>query len=61
MAAAPKPSPFDLWQQAGGDGEHYRDLLREHGLVLRPGDEGYDEAARNLPCGWPGNREGLTP
>ena len=54
-----RPSMFELWQQAGGDGDRYRELLREYGYILRPGDEGYEEAPRNLPCGWPGER--LTP
>jgi hypothetical protein len=51
---AEHPSPHQLWEQAGGNGQRYRQLLREHGLLLRPGDEGYDEAPKTLPCGWPG-------
>jgi hypothetical protein len=43
-----------LWEQAGEDPAEYRRLLREHGLLLSPGDDGYDEAEANLPCGWPG-------
>jgi|HubBroStandDraft_2_1064218.scaffolds.fasta_scaffold165477_2 hypothetical protein len=59
--AGSKPSPYALWLQAGGgtpscDRQRYRDLLSEHGALLSPGDEGYDDAPRNLPCGWPGNR-----
>ena len=42
-----------LWYQAEGDPERYRELMLEHGLLLRPGDEGYEDASRNLPCGWP--------
>lgn len=49
-----KPSPFDLWRQAEGAGARYRDLLAEHGMLLNPGDEGFEQASRNLPCGWPG-------
>lgn len=51
------PSPYDLWVQAGEDGDRYRQLLREHGHLLSPGDEGYGEGSRNLPCGWPGREE----
>jgi hypothetical protein len=55
------PSPAQLWREAGGgtedfDPERYKQLLRQHGHLLRPGDDGYDEAGRDLPCGWPGNR-----
>lgn len=49
-----EPSPLDLWRQANGDGDRYRELLREHGMLLSAGDEGYEEARRNLACGWPG-------
>ncbi len=56
MTETAKPGPFELWQQAGGDGARYRELMREHGHLLSPGDEGYDETSRNLPCGWPGKR-----
>jgi hypothetical protein len=56
MTGTARPSPMKLWQEAGGDGERYRELMRQHGHLLSPGDEGYDETSRNLPCGWPGNR-----
>lgn len=48
---ADKPSPYNLWKQARGDPERYRQLLREHGLLIdrQPGNDG------NLLCGWPGN------
>ena len=49
-----KPSPAELWNQAGGDAQRYRDLMVEYGHLLRPGDEGYGEGSRNLACGWPG-------
>lgn len=39
-----RPSPFELWQQAGGDAEEYRRLLREHGHLV-PGKP------EPLPCG----------
>src|SRR5579872_1838085 len=57
-------SPDELWRQAGGgtdsyDRDRYLDLLREHGHLLSPGDEGYDHAAPDLPCGWP-HRGGNT-
>jgi hypothetical protein len=55
--AVPVPSPFELWQQAAADPERYRELLHQHGLILEPGDDGYDDAPRNLPCGWPGRSE----
>ena len=53
-----RPGPMELWHQAGGgtpdyDRDRYLSLLREHGHLLSPGDEGYGEAPRNLPCGWP--------
>lgn len=51
---APEPSPHELWAEAGEDPERYRDLMRQHGLILAPGDEGYEDAPRSLPCGWPG-------
>ncbi len=59
---AERPSPYALWVEAGGstkefDPSRYRELLREYGDLLKPGDEGYDETARNLPCGWPGRDE----
>lgn len=45
------PSPSELWQAAGGDGERYRALMLEHGYLipLKPG-----EKREPLPCGWPG-------
>jgi hypothetical protein len=59
--ASRKSSAYDLWVQAGGgtpsyDRQRYLDLLSEHGALLSPGDDGYDDAPRNLPCGWPGSR-----
>jgi len=50
---------YDLWVQAGGgtegyDERKYLDLLHEHGLLLEPGDVGYEQGKRNLDCGWPG-------
>ena len=53
MAEATRPSPFELWQQADGDAEEYRRLMREHGHLV-PGPP------RPLPCGWPGNRVTAT-
>lgn len=49
-----RPSPVELWHQAAGNGARYRELMREHGHLLAPGDEGYDQASKTLPCGWPG-------
>jgi hypothetical protein len=54
------PGPAQLWDQAGGDPERYRQLMREAGYLLAPGDEGYDEAPVNLPCGWPHRPERTT-
>jgi len=59
-------SPGQLWEQAGGNPDEYRRLLREHGHILRPGDVGYDpDAPRTLPCGWSpdkaSEREGEQP
>jgi hypothetical protein len=51
------PSPRELWVQSAGNGDRYRELLREHGHVLWPGGTGYAEGSRNLPCGWPGKSE----
>lgn len=51
MAADTRPSPGELWAQAGGDGTRYRALLREHGHLV-PLKSG--ETAEPLPCGWPG-------
>lgn len=50
-----RPSPVDLWRQAGGgtptySADGYRRLLREHGLLV-------DGPAEPLPCGWmPGGK-----
>lgn len=55
--AKEEPSPYQLWVEANEDGERYRELLREHGYLLSPGDEGYEEASPNLPCGWPHRKE----
>jgi hypothetical protein len=44
--------------QSAGNGDRYRELLREHGHVLWPGGEGYEEGSVNLPCGWPGPQPG---
>ncbi len=52
--SADRPSPGILWHQAGGDSARYRELMREHGHILAPGDEGYEQASRTLPCGYPG-------
>lgn len=53
MAALPAdpPTPYRLWVQAMEDypidrrqrGNRYRSLMREHGLLLAPGDEGYED------------------
>lgn len=48
MAEA-RPSPFELWQQADGNAEEYRRLMRHHGHLV-PGKP------EPLPCGWPGRR-----
>lgn len=62
-----RPGPYELlWRQAGGgtkdyDPGRYGDLMHEHGYLLRPGDEGYEEAPRNLPCGWPHRPEAGDP
>jgi hypothetical protein len=59
---AKPPAPHELWQQAGGDPETYRGLMRQHGHLLAPGDEGYEDGGRNLSCGWPHRGEsGETP
>lgn len=55
MAEQTRPTPEELWRQAGGgtpgyDRDRYRALLREHGhlIPLAPG-----ETPQPLPCGWP--------
>lgn len=50
--SADRPSPGILWHQAKGDAARYRELMREHGHILLPGDEGYEQASATLPCGW---------
>ena len=50
---AKRPDAYELWVQSGENPERYRELLREHGYLLSPGDDGYEDAPRNLPCGWP--------
>lgn len=49
---AEHPSPGELYEQADGDRERYRELMFEHGYLipLKPG-----EKPEPLPCGWPGN------
>ena len=56
---AKRPDAYELWVQSGENPERYRELLREHGYLLSPGDDGYEDAPRNLPCGWPGKRRTL--
>jgi hypothetical protein len=52
-AATERPSPAELFEKSGGNRDLYRDLLHQHGHLLAPGDEGYDESAEQLPpCGW---------
>jgi hypothetical protein len=50
VAEVRRLSPFELWQQAGGDPQDYRQLMREHGHLV-PG------TPQPLPCGWPGGSE----
>ncbi|HZR50167.1 MAG TPA: hypothetical protein VFB06_11665 [Streptosporangiaceae bacterium] len=50
---AARPSPHELWERAGGDPVRYRELMYEHGHLLKPGDDGYEQGVRNLSCGWP--------
>jgi hypothetical protein len=48
----PRPSLIELWEKSGGNRDRYRGLLREHGHILGPGDDGYDENASQVPpCG----------
>jgi len=49
-----KPSPGQLWNQAGGDEDRYRELMRQHGHLIRRGEPGFEEASATLPCGYPG-------
>lgn len=49
-----RPTPGELYNQAAGDTARYVELMREHGYVLKPGDEGYEQGSRTLACGWPG-------
>ncbi len=58
----PEPSAYELWVQAGGGTKDYNpaqylELLLEAGMILYPGDKGYEEAPRNLSCGWPHRSE----
>ena len=60
------PSPVQLWREAGGgtdryDPERYKALMRQRGHLLRPGDDGYEQGSRDLPCGWPGNQRDADP
>jgi hypothetical protein len=58
-----RPTIYDLWRQAAGDGEKYRALMLEHGYVrLRRPDEpkrGLDDPL--LPCGITMRRLGVAP
>lgn len=40
-------SPHELWEQAGGDPEKYRALMRQHGHIIAMTE---DEKARRLAC-----------
>lgn len=58
MSAAPRPSVRGLWVQAGGETpdynhERFLELMHQHGHLLKPGDHGYEEAPKSLPCGRP--------
>lgn len=49
-----QPTPHELWMQAAGDPERYRELMRQHGYILEPDSPGYEQAiVVVLPCGWP--------
>jgi len=52
-----RPSPGELWAQAGGDRARYRALMLEHGWLvpLKP-----DEKREPLPCGWPEREPRVT-
>jgi hypothetical protein len=49
------PSPYELWVEAKEDPVRYRQLMRDHGLLI-PLDPG--EKPEPLPCGWPHRRTG---
>lgn len=60
---AERPSPGQLWYQAGGNAERYRELMREHGHIVdcecpchADGSGHCDGCEPQLPCGWPGQR-----
>jgi hypothetical protein len=60
------PGPAQLWREAGGgtdhyDPERYKALMHQHGHLLRPGDDGYEQGSRDLPCGWPGGQRTAGP
>ena len=44
-----KPSPADLWRQAGGESGEYLRLLREHGLLV-PRESG--DTSPLFACGY---------
>lgn len=52
----------ELYYQAGEDPERYRELLHQHGYLIRRGEPGFEEAASHaLPCGWsPGMQRALA-
>lgn len=59
MAEHPRPASLAvLWDQAQGDPERFRELMRGHGLILSPGDPGYEGTPSSLPCGWAGGGSG---
>lgn len=62
---APKATPHELWEQAGGgtpaySRDEYLRLLRQHGHLLKPGDEGYEQGVRSAPCGWKPKADGSS-
>lgn len=53
------PSPAELWHEAGGDPERYRELMREHGCIVpcecachADGSGHCEQCKPRLPCGW---------
>ena len=57
MTVARGTGPYALWVEAGGgtpaySRERYLALLREHGHLLSPGEDGYDDAGPDLECGY---------
>jgi hypothetical protein len=54
---AGRPSMGELWMQAKGNDDLFRELMLDHGYLVRIADDPEDGAGgRDLPCGFPSSQ-----